>query len=55
TTKVQVYAISGQLVKSFANGNTDSQFNVSDLETGLYVVKALDENGKNQVMKLIKK
>lgn len=55
TTKVQVYAISGQLVKSFANGNTDSQFNVSDLETGLYVVKALDENGKIQVMKLIKK
>lgn len=55
TTKVQVYAISGQLVKSFANGNTDSQFNVSDLETGLYVVKALDENGKTQVMKLIKK
>lgn len=55
TTKVQVYAISGQLVKSFANGNTDSQFNVSDLEMGLYVVKALDENGKTQVMKLIKK
>lgn len=55
TTKVQVYAISGQLVKSFTNGNTDSQFNVSDLETGLYVVKALDENGKTQVMKLIKK
>ncbi|MBF4506639.1 T9SS type A sorting domain-containing protein [Flavobacterium sp. JLP] len=55
-TKVQVYAISGQLVKSFAaNGNTDFQFGVSDLKTGLYIVKALDENNKIQVMKFIKK
>ncbi|MFH6998253.1 alpha-amylase family glycosyl hydrolase [Flavobacterium sp. FlaQc-57] len=56
TNKVQIYAVSGQLVKSFStNGNADFQFNVSDLKTGLYLVKALDENGKNQVMKLIKK
>jgi 1,4-alpha-glucan branching enzyme len=55
-TKVQVYAISGQLVKSFTtNGNTDFQFGVSDLKTGLYIVKALDENNKVQVMKFIKK
>jgi hypothetical protein len=55
-TKVQVYAISGQLLKSFdANGNTDFQFGVSDLKTGLYIVKALDENNKIQVMKFIKK
>ena len=56
TTKVQVYSISGQLVKSFnADGNQDFQFGVSDLKTGLYVVKAIDENGKVQVMKFIKK
>ena len=54
--KVQVYAISGQLVKSFdSNGNADFQFGVSDLKAGLYVVKAFDQNGKIQVMKFIKK
>ncbi|KIQ24216.1 alpha-amylase [Flavobacterium sp. MEB061] len=54
--KVQVYAISGQLVKSFVpNGNIDFQFGVSDLKAGLYVVKAFDQNGKIQVMKFIKK
>ncbi|SHF92270.1 alpha-amylase family glycosyl hydrolase [Flavobacterium defluvii] len=55
-TKVQVYSISGQLVKSFnSNGNTDFQFGVSELQTGLYIVKASDENNKTQVMKFIKK
>lgn len=56
TTKVQIYSISGQLVKSFAtNGKSDFQFTVSDLKTGLYLVKASDENNKVQVMKFIKK
>ena len=54
--KVQVYSISGQLVKSFAsNGNVDFQFGVSELQTGLYIIKASDESGKTQVMKFIKK
>ncbi|MBS7229801.1 T9SS type A sorting domain-containing protein [Flavobacterium psychroterrae] len=56
TTKVQIYSVSGQLVKSFnANKNSDFQFGVSELKTGLYVVKANDEKGKVQVMKFIKK
>jgi 1,4-alpha-glucan branching enzyme len=56
TAKVQVYSITGQLVKSFTtHGNLDFQFNVSDLKTGLYVVKAFDENNKIQMMKFIKK
>ncbi|WP_133507570.1 alpha-amylase family glycosyl hydrolase [Flavobacterium chryseum] len=56
TTKVQVYAVSGQLVKSFiANGNSEFQFNVSDLKTGLYIVKALNADNETQVMKFIKK
>ncbi|WP_202702884.1 alpha-amylase family glycosyl hydrolase [Flavobacterium sp. UGB4466] len=55
-SKVQVYAVSGQLVKSFnAKGNRDSQYAVNDLKTGLYLVKAVDENGHTQVMKFIKK
>ncbi|MEO7977798.1 alpha-amylase family glycosyl hydrolase [Flavobacterium sp.] len=54
--KVEVYSISGQLVKSFmANRNTDYQFGVSDLKTGLYVIKAFDNNDKIQVLKFIKK
>lgn len=56
TTKVQVYSVTGQLVKSFAtHGNLDFQFNVTDLKTGLYLVKAIDENKKIQMMKFIKK
>lgn len=56
TSKVAVYAISGQLVKSFTtNGNVDFQYGVSDLKTGLYIVKATDENDKVQIMKFIKK
>ncbi|OIV42806.1 alpha-amylase family glycosyl hydrolase [Flavobacterium johnsoniae] len=54
--KVQIFSVSGQLVKSFAsNGNVDFQFGVSELQTGLYIVKASDENDKTQVMKFIKK
>ncbi len=54
--KVQIYSISGQLVKTFtSNGNTDFQFGVSELQTGLYIVKAVDQNQKTQVMKFIKK
>jgi 1,4-alpha-glucan branching enzyme len=54
--KVEIYTISGQLVKSFTtNGNPDFQFGISDLELGLYIVKATDANNKTQVMKLIKK
>ena len=55
-TKVQVYSVTGQLVKSFAtHGNLDFQFNVADLKTGLYFVKAVGENNKTQMMKFIKK
>ncbi|WP_281230948.1 alpha-amylase family glycosyl hydrolase [Flavobacterium gelatinilyticum] len=54
--KVQVYSVSGQLVKTFApNNNKDFQFGVSDLQTGLYIVKAFDANNKTQVVKLVKK
>jgi hypothetical protein len=54
--KVQIYSVSGQLVKSFlSNGNADFQFSVSELQTGIYIVKASDENNKTQVMKFIKR
>nr|WP_315219966.1 alpha-amylase family glycosyl hydrolase [uncultured Flavobacterium sp.] len=54
--KVQVYSVSGQLVKSFTpNENQNFQFHVSDLKAGLYIVKAMDGNDKTQVIKFIKK
>jgi hypothetical protein len=54
--KVEIYAITGQLVKSFTtNGHPDFQFGVSELKPGLYIVKALNDNNKAQVIKFIKK
>lgn len=54
--KVVIYSVSGQVVKSFnSNNNAAFQFGVSELQTGLYLVKASGENDKTQVMKFIKK
>ena len=55
TTKVQVFSITGQMVKSF-NGNhsKDTPFVISDLSKGLYVVKVLNDNNETEVMKFIK-
>lgn len=53
--KVQIYSVTGQLVKTYnTNGNADFQFSVSDLTSGLYLVKTLDENNKVRVVKFIK-
>ncbi|KFF16260.1 alpha-amylase family glycosyl hydrolase [Flavobacterium hydatis] len=55
-SRVEVYSLSGQLVKSFSgSGKITSEFSVSELNTGLYIVKAIDENNKIQVMKFLKK
>jgi hypothetical protein len=54
--KVQVYTVSGQLVKSFAsNDNPDFQFSVSELKAGFYLIKASSQNGAIEVMKFIKR
>jgi hypothetical protein len=56
TSKVQIFSISGQLVKRFdANQSEGHQFIISDLNPGLYIVRAYGENNEVQVMKLIKK
>lgn len=55
TSKVEIYSITGQLVKSFnTNQSKDSQFAISDLNKGVYFVKALNENNEVKVMKLLK-
>lgn len=55
TSKVEIYSITGQLVKSFnKNQSKENQFPVSDLDKGMYFVKALNENNEIKVMKLLK-
>ncbi|MGK4566110.1 T9SS type A sorting domain-containing protein [Flavobacterium sp. 3HN19-14] len=55
TTNVQIYSITGQLVKSFSNNFTSTtQFDVSDLNKGVYLVKATDEKRRESTMKLLK-
>jgi hypothetical protein len=55
SSKVEIYSITGQLVKSFdSKQSKDNQFSVRDLNPGIYVVKALGENNELKVMKLLK-
>jgi hypothetical protein len=55
TSKVEIYSITGQLVKSFnKNQSEENRFTVSDLDNGIYFVKALNENNEIKVMKLLK-
>jgi 1,4-alpha-glucan branching enzyme len=54
-SKVEIYAISGQLVKSFKGDlSKENQYLINDLKQGLYLVKALSENNELKVMKLLK-
>ncbi|WP_333600506.1 alpha-amylase family glycosyl hydrolase [Flavobacterium sp.] len=55
TNRVQIYSVTGQLVKSFNSGQLeDYQYNVTDLSKGIYLVKATDGNNHSKTMKLIK-
>jgi hypothetical protein len=55
TSKVEIYAISGELVKIFnANQSKEDQYPISDLNNGMYLVKVVNENNEQKVMKLIK-
>ena len=55
TTKVEIYSITGQLVKSFnANQSKENQYPISDLNQGMYIVKVLNENNEVKEMKLLK-
>ena len=55
TSKVQIFTITGQLVKSYeGNHSVTYQFDSNDLTNGVYVVKATDLNNREKTMKLIK-
>ena len=53
-SQVQIFSITGQLVKSFSNQQQEYQFSVSDLNKGIYLVKIFDTNNREKSMKLIK-
>jgi hypothetical protein len=55
TSKVEIYSINGQLVKSFnSNNEGNHQFPISDLKQGLYIVKTWNEYNELKTMKLLK-
>jgi hypothetical protein len=54
-SKVQIFFYHGTIGKSFdTNQSAGSEFSVSDLNQGLYIVKAFDENNEMTVLKLLK-
>jgi 1,4-alpha-glucan branching enzyme len=54
TSKVEVFSLTGQLVKRFNAMAEGAEFNISDLTNGLYLVRATDESNHEKTMKLIK-
>ena len=53
-TLVEVYNITGQIIKSFKNAISNQQLDITGLETGIYLIKLTDNNGTSQTNKLIK-
>jgi hypothetical protein len=55
TAKIQIYAISGQLIKTVNKPHSkEYQYNINDLKDGLYFIKIYTEDNQIKVMKLIK-
>jgi len=52
--KVDVYAITGQLVKSFSAGAAANTYDVSSLTKGMYLVKVTDAANRQSTIKLVK-
>ena len=51
---VEIYAITGQRVKSFSSKSAGSLFDIQDLNSGIYIVKVLDSQSRSSTIKLIK-
>ena len=54
TSKVEVYSITGQLVKTFKNTLENVEYDITDLHQGIYLVKLTDINANEKVVKLVK-
>jgi hypothetical protein len=54
TTSTEVYAITGQLVKTFGPQQANYNYDVSGLSKGLYLVKVTDTNNRQSTIKLVR-
>jgi len=52
--KIEVYALTGQLVKTFGASAAFTIYDVSSLNTGLYLVKVTDSDNRQSTLKLIR-
>jgi len=53
-SKVMIYSVTGQLVKSFSNKLANDVYEISDLTSGVYLVRLFDVNNNEKTLKLIK-
>ncbi len=54
-TNVEIFSLTGQLVRTFQNKLENYVYEISDLKTGIYMVKVTDVNNNIATLKLIKK
>jgi glycosidase len=54
TSKVEIYTITGQLVRIFEKQNANYNYSISELNKGIYLVRVFDENNFQQTIKIIK-
>lgn len=52
--QLQIFSLTGQLVKSFENVTMDREYSIDELNDGLYIVRLVDETGLSKTVKLIK-
>lgn len=52
--KVQIFSITGQLLKSFSKVASNNQYSIADLNQGVYLVKITDANYHEKTMRLLK-
>jgi hypothetical protein len=53
-SKVVIYSITGQIIKTFEGKLKSDIYEISDLNSGVYLVKVIDANHNEKTLKLIK-
>jgi glycosidase len=54
TNKVEIFTLTGQLVRVFDKQNANYKYSISELNKGIYLVRVFDENNLQQTIKIIK-
>ena len=53
--KAEIYSLTGQLVRTFGSNTAFSSYDVSNLTSGMYLVKVTDSENRQSTLKLIRK